>query len=86
MLGNIGWDFDDHKALKGCWAISDGILMIKLRRNQVDINLIYVYASASASTEEDMEAFYSDLNEAAKECTDYECTITMGDFIAKVGS
>jgi uncharacterized lipoprotein YddW (UPF0748 family) len=59
--------------------------MIKLRRKPVDINIIQVYAPTAESTEEEVNTFYNNINEAIKQCKKFEVTLVMGYLNAKVG-
>jgi exonuclease III len=45
------------RAVKGYWAISDRILLVKISGKPVDINIIQIYAPTSNSSEEDIEIF-----------------------------
>ena len=84
----VGMIFDNTvaKSIKRYWCISDCILFVKLEGNPVDIYMIQVYAPTSASSEENLETFYDDLERARKQCTSQDPVIIMGDFNAKVGS
>jgi len=73
------------KSLIGCWAISDRVMTIKLRGVPVDINIIQAYAPTSASTENELETFYEQLDQAISICKSTEIKIVMGDFNAKIG-
>ncbi|ESO11449.1 hypothetical protein HELRODRAFT_183142 [Helobdella robusta] len=48
--------------------------------------VIQVYAPMIESSEEDLNAFYSNLNDALKTCKSQEVVIMIGDLNAKVGS
>ena len=69
----------------GFWPVSDRIALVKLKAKPFNINVIQVYAPTSASTEEELEEFYEELDKYKKECKDHEVNIVMGDFNAKVG-
>ena len=49
------------------------------------MSIIQVYAPTSASPEENIEYFYSDLEDAYKKCGNQDIVIVMGDLNAKVG-
>ncbi|GFO22294.1 craniofacial development protein 2-like [Plakobranchus ocellatus] len=72
-------------SLKGYWAISDRVVLIKLEGKPLDLDIIQIYAPTSTSTEEDIDAFYLDLEKAKKQCKSQDPVIIMGDFNAKVG-
>ena len=57
--------------------------LVKLKAKPFDLNIIQVYAPTSASTEEELEEFYEELDKCKKECKDHELDIVMGDFNAK---
>ena len=69
----------------GFWSVSDRIALVKLKAKPFNINVIQSYAPTSASTEEELEEFYEELDKCKKECKDHEVNIVMGDFNAKVG-
>ncbi|ESO12300.1 hypothetical protein HELRODRAFT_158785 [Helobdella robusta] len=48
--------------------------------------VIQVYAPTSESSEEDLEAFHSDLDDALETCKSQKVVIVMGDLNSKVGS
>ncbi|GFS02386.1 craniofacial development protein 2-like [Elysia marginata] len=73
------------KALNGYWQISDRVLLVKIAGKPMDINIIQVYAPTSASSNEDLEKFYEELEQAKSNCKNDEPTFIMGDFNAKVG-
>ena len=72
-------------ALKSYNTISDRLVMIKLNTKPVTLNIIQAYAPTSASTEEEIENFYNDLQAAKDMIPSREICIVMGDFNAKVG-
>ncbi|KAG1696943.1 Craniofacial development protein 2 [Nymphon striatum] len=74
------------KSLLGFWAISDRILLVKVRGNPFNISIIQVYAPTSASTDEEIELFYNQLDKAKEQCKPNEVQVIMGDFNAKVES
>lgn len=74
------------RAVKGYWAISDRIILVKIRATPVDINFIQVYAPTSTSSEEDIEDFYSGLDDVVRQCKHHEVLIVIGHFNAKVGN
>ena len=49
------------QSVMGYHAISDRILLVKIHGQPFDLSIIQVYAPTSASTEEEMEYVYSDL-------------------------
>jgi predicted transcriptional regulator len=79
-------DAESSKCLQGFWAISDRVLLVKLQAKPFNIAIIQVYAPTSESSDNELEAFYCDLDKAKKECKSQEVVIMMGDLNAKVGS
>ena len=70
----------------GYHAMSDRILLVKIHGQSFDLSIIQVYAPTSASTEEEIEDSYSDLEDACGKCGNQYIMIVMGDMNAKVGS
>ena len=64
----------------GFCPVSVRIALVKLKAKPFDLNIIQVYAPTSASTEEELEEFYEELDKCNK---DHELDIVMGDFNAK---
>ena len=58
---------------------------MKLKVKSFNVNVIQVYVPTSASTEEELEEFYEELDKCKKECKDHEVNIVMGYVNAKVG-
>ena len=70
---------------KGHLAISDRIIMVKIRGLVVDINIIQVYAPTQEAPDQEILKFYSDLEKIKNLCKSNEIVIVMGDLNAKVG-
>jgi len=67
-------------------TISDRVIYVTLKINsKYSMQIIQAYAPTSASTDEEIEAFYEDLT-AARNTERTKLTIIIGDFNAKVGS
>ena len=49
-------------------AMSNRILLVKIHGQPFDLSIIQVYAPTSASTEEEIEDLYSDLEDAYGKC------------------
>ena len=73
------------KSVLGYCALSDRILLVRIHGKPFNLSIIQVYAPTSASSEEEIEEFYSDLEEAYKKCGNRDIVIVMGDLNAKVG-
>ena len=78
-------DEEASKSVKGYWAESDRVLLLKVAGKPLDLNIIQVYAPTAASSEEDAENFYEEIEKAKTQCKNKEPLIIMGDFNAKVG-
>ncbi|GFN84654.1 craniofacial development protein 2-like protein [Plakobranchus ocellatus] len=78
--GSSGWGF------KGCWALSDRVLLVRIAGKPVDLNIIQVYAPTANSNDEDLDKFYNELDTAKTQCKSQDPLIIMGDFNAKVGT
>ncbi|GFN75291.1 craniofacial development protein 2-like [Plakobranchus ocellatus] len=50
------------KAIKGYWALSDRVLLVKIAGKPVDLNIIQVYAPKANSNDEDLDKFYNELD------------------------
>ena len=73
-------------SITGVWHLSDRVIVMKLKGNPIDWNIIQVYAPTSNSTEEELEEFYQELDKARQQCKPHEVTVIMGDLNAKVGN
>ena len=74
------------KSMLGYCALSDRILLVRIHGKPFNLPIIQVYAPTSGSSEEEIEDFYSDLEDAYKKCGNQNIVIVMGDLNAKVGS
>ena len=62
------------------------LLVLICRGYTFDISIIQVYAPTADSSEDDIELFYEQLDEAKRQCKSQDIIIVMGDLNAKVGS
>ena len=69
----------------GYWAISDRVLLVKIKGKPINMNIIQVYAPTSESSEDEINQFYDKLNLAKQQCKAHEVIMIMGDLNAKVG-
>ena len=72
------------KAFKGYLTVSDRIILLKIKDPQHDLNIIQVYAPTEAAQNEEMNEFYSKLEETRRKCKTNEILVLMGDLDAKV--
>ncbi|XP_063601937.1 craniofacial development protein 2-like [Penaeus indicus] len=78
-------DKESAKSLVGWFALSDRVMLVKLKGKQVDISIIQVYAPTTASSEEEIDKFYDTLEKAKQQCKSTDVTMILGDLNAKVG-
>ena len=71
--------------LLGFWAISDRVLLVKLKGQPMNFAIIQVYAPTAESTDEESDKFYEDLDKAKEQCKSGEVIMVIGDLNAKVG-
>ena len=64
---------------------ADRLLLVKLKANPFNINLIVAYAPAAEADESVLEMFNKNLDDLYKNCKSQEINILLGDFNAKVG-
>ena len=74
------------KAFKGYLAVSDRIILLKMKGPQRDLNIIQVFAPAEAAQNEEIDEFYGKLEETCRKCNKTnEILVVMKDLNAKVG-
>ena len=66
------------KSVLGHCDLSDRILLVRIHGKPFNLSIIQVYAPTSASSEEDIEDFYGDLEDAYKKCGNQDIVIVMG--------
>ena len=66
-------------------AVSNRIILLKLKSQKIDVNLIQVYAPTMDSNENAIQRFYKDLDATKKKCKSGEMLLVMGDWNAKIG-
>ena len=74
-----------EKSLAGYYAVSERVLMVKLKGNPFDICILQVYAPTCEHDEEAVSQFYADVTKAKLQCKPHDITIVMGDLNAKLG-
>jgi hypothetical protein len=74
-----------RKALIGYNPISSRIITASFDAAPFKLTVIHVYAPTSLSSEEDIETFYSDIDEALSKTDRKDIIILTGDWNAKVG-
>lgn len=66
----------------GCNPVSECIISIKLNTKPCTLNILQVYASTSASSDEDIENFYGTLKATIDAIRNREVTVILGDWNA----
>src|ERR1700733_4912129 len=73
-------------ALLGYKPVSDRIIVARFGAQPFNMTVIQIYAPTAASTEEDIDKFYSDLTATVEEVPKQEILIVEGDWNAKIGT
>ena len=73
-------------AVEGYTVVSDRILAIRLRGKPINLTILQVYAPTSAASEDEIESFYSRLEESLHQMHKRDIVYVMGDFNAKIGA
>lgn len=85
--GLFGVGFIVKKHLKSCiksfTGLSERVALLKMNIGNFELSIIQVYAPTEASTEEELELFYSTIDKALR--LSGKKIIVMGDFNAKIG-
>ena len=79
-------DNETSRSVKGFWAVSDRVMLIKLHGKPFNISFIQSYAPTTDRDEDAITKFYEELNQAYKQCNSQDISDVMGDFNAKVGN
>ncbi|CAF3409630.1 unnamed protein product, partial [Rotaria sp. Silwood2] len=74
------------KALIGYNPISSRIISARFDAVPFKISIIHAYAPTSASSEEEIEAFYNDMKEVITKTDKKDVIILTGDWNAKIGN
>ena len=79
-------DKETSKSVKGFWAVSDRVMLLKLYGKPLDVSFIQCYAPTVDCDEEVITNFYEELEKAYNQCNSQDIIYVMGDFNAKVGN
>jgi exonuclease III len=74
------------KLVLGYHSVNSRIISIKINANSMNLNIIQVYAPTSEAAEDEIEEFYSALEQEILRMPTREVTMVFGYFNAKVGS
>ena len=70
----------------GYWPVSDRIIMVKIRGQPLNVNIIQVYAPTQDHADEEVEVFYEKIENVIQRIESGEVTCIRSDFNAKVGT
>ena len=70
----------------GYWPVSDRIIMVKIRGQSFNVNIIQVYAPTQDHSDEEVEVFYEKIENVIQRIKSGEVTCIRSDFNAKVGT
>ena len=73
------------KRVLGYNPVSDRIISIRLQARPINISVIQVYAPTSAASDEDIDAFYNQLQDVIDGLPKKDVLMVIGDFNAKIG-
>ena len=74
------------KRVLGYNPISDRLITIRLHAKPVNITVIQVYAPTSTATDDDIDSFYSQLQDTLDKTSKQDVVVILGDFNAKIGA
>ena len=74
-----------QQAMIGFKPVSDRIIMARFRAQPMDLTVIQIYAPTAASSDEEIETFYAQLQECLDGGSRKDCRFVVGDWNAKVG-
>ncbi|XP_012942201.1 craniofacial development protein 2-like [Aplysia californica] len=79
-------DLPTSRTLKGYLTLADRVMQVRLKGSFFDATIIQAYAPTSECTEEEIEKFCDEINQAKTHCKSQDIVIVMGDFKGKVGT
>ena len=78
----VGFLVNTTRSVLECNPISSKIIQIKTAAQPHNLNIIQIYAPTSSSTEEEIESFYDELEEAIENSNKRDYLIVTGDWNA----
>ena len=72
-------DKEISKYIKGFWAVSDRVLLVKLHGKPFNISFVQGYAPTAEYDDEAVTNFYEELDKAYKQCNSQDIIYVMGD-------
>ena len=79
-------DKQTAKAVTECTPVSNRIIAIRVKGVPACTTIVQIYAPTSSSTDDDIDAFYSDLEDFMKKIPKKDIVIVQGDWNAKIGT
>jgi len=76
---------DMKKALMDYKLINERLVLARIRGRQRNLTIVQVYASTTQADDEEIEAFYEELQMTIEQVNERDIIIIMGDFNAKTG-
>ena len=76
---------DTSRAVLGYSPVSDRVITVRVNAKPVNITFVQAYASTGASSEEDITAFYEQLQGVLDTVCRKDVIVIMGDWNAKIG-
>ncbi|KAL1447016.1 hypothetical protein WDU94_015647 [Cyamophila willieti] len=73
------------KAVDNFIPVSDRVMLIQLKAQPIDMNIIQVYAPTTDGADEEVEELYNSINQVLRKLKKEDLTIIMGDFNSKLG-
>ena len=73
-------------SILGYWPVSDRVIMVKIRGQPLNVNIIQVYAPTQDHADEEVEALYEKIENVIQRIKSGEVTCIRSDFNAKVGT
>lgn len=73
-----------QKSLVGYFAVSERVLLVRIKGKPFDVCIIQVYAPTCDYSEEMVESFYEDIDKPRQECKSHDIVLLMGDMNAKI--
>ena len=78
----VGFLVNTTRSVLECNPISSKIIQIKIAAQPHNLDIIQIYAPTSSSTEEEIESFYDELEEAIENSNKRDYLIVTGDWNA----
>ena len=70
----------------GYMALSDRVLLVRIKENSFKICLIQVYTPTTQHEQDEMDKFYREAQSSKDHCIQHEMIVVMRDLNAKIGN